>query len=326
MMTREITYAQAVREALDQAMQMEENVVLIGQGTRGAGHIFGTVEGLFEKYGEERVIEMPLAEGAIAGIAIGAALDGLRPVLVLQRADFLYLAMDPLINHASKWHSMFGGKSKVPLVIRAIVGKGWGQGPQHSQNLHGLFAHFPGFRVVYPSSPYDAKGLLLNSIFSDDPVLFFEGRPSHFEKGSVPENPYVVPFGKAKLLEIGNDITIIGISFCVQEALKAVGPLKEMEIAAEVIDLCSIQPLDMELIEKSVSKTKRLLIVDNSWEPCGISAEIAARVQKTFFKKMAAPVERYCFPFAPTPTAQVLEDLYYPGTQGIIERCQKLFR
>lgn len=319
---RKLTYAHAISEATDQAMAMDKSVIVIGQGTRDRGHIFGSVEGLFDKYGPERVIEMPLSENAIAGICVGAALNGLRPMLILQRVDFVFLALDQLINHASKYHFMFGGKVKVPITIRLIIGKGWGQGPQHSQSLHSLFSHFPGVRVVMPALPHDAKGLLMNSIFSDDPAIIFEGRPLYSLEEEVPEKPYLIPFGQAKTLKKGKDITIVAISFLVPEAIKAARELDDRGISAEVIDLISASPIDERTIISSVKRTGRLLIADVSWDKCGISAEISSLVNEKLFGKLKAPVRRITVPFAPVPTGVLLEKAYYPIANDIIKACE----
>lgn len=303
-------------------MQIDRSVMVIGQGTRDRGYIFGSLEGLFEKYGPERIIEMPLSENAIAGICVGAALNGLRPMLILQRVDFVFLALDQLINHASKYHFMFGGKVKVPITIRLIIGKGWGQGPQHSQSLHSMLAHFPGLRVVMPSSPYDAKGLLLNSIFSDDPAIIFEGRPLYSLEEEVPESPYLIPFGQAKILKKGKDITIVATSFLVPEVVKAAQRLEDQGISAEVIDLVCASPLDEQTIIDSVKHTGRLLIADVSWDRCGISAEISSMVNEKLFGKLRVPVKRLTVPFAPVPTGVLMEKAYYPTAEDIIKVCK----
>jgi len=319
--SRKLTYAHAISEATDQAMALDRSVMVIGQGTRDRGHIFGSVEGLFDKYGPARVVEMPLSENAIAGICVGAALNGLRPMLILQRVDFVFLALDQLINHASKYHFMFGGKVKVPVTIRLIIGKGWGQGPQHSQSLHSLFSHFPGVRVVMPASPYDAKGLLLNSIFADDPAIIFEGRPLYSLEEDVPEEPYLIPFGQAKTIIKGKDITIVATSFLVPEAVGAACKLADQGISAEVIDLVSASPLDERTIINSVRKTGRLLIADISWDKCGISAEISSLVNERLFGKLKAPVKRLTVPFSPVPTGVLMEKAYYPTADDIVKAC-----
>jgi len=320
-MARRLSYAHAISEATDQAMQLDKSVIVIGQGTRDRGHIFGSMEGIFDKYGPDRVIEMPLSENAIAGICVGAALNGLRPMLILQRVDFVFLALDQIINHASKYHFMLGGKVNVPITVRLIIGKGWGQGPQHSQSLHSMFSHFPGLRVAMPSNPHDAKGLLLNSIFCDDPCILFEGRPLYSLEGDVPEKPYLEPFGKAKILQKGKDLTIVATSFLVPEAVKAANELKAKGVSAEVIDLVSASPVDEKTILNSVKKTGRLLVADVSWDRCGISSQISALASEKLFGKLAAPVRRLTVPFAPVPTGVMMENKYYPNSKEIIKAC-----
>lgn len=323
-MSHSRTYAQAIAEATYQAMEMDESVFVVGQGTRDRGHIFGSVEGLLTRFGPKRVIEMPISENAVAGICVGAALSGLRPVLVLQRADFSFLALDQLINHASKFHYMFGGQTSVPLVVRLIVGKGWGQGPQHSQSLHSMFAHFPGLRVVAPADPYTAKGLLLNGIFANDPVVILEGRPLYGIAEVIPAEPYTVPFGQARIVQEGTDITIVAVSFMVPEAIRAAGEIGRAGLSAEVIDLVSVNPLDVDAIIASVRKTSRLLVVDTSWSYCGISAEISAVVHERLFGELGSPVRRLTIPFTPAPAAFELEDRYYPTGVQIAQCAQEM--
>ncbi|HZV01575.1 MAG TPA: transketolase C-terminal domain-containing protein [Planctomycetota bacterium] len=325
-MVRELTYAQAVREATDQAMELDASVVLVGQGTRDSNAIFGTCDGLFAKYGAERVIEMPLSENALTGVCIGAALAGLRPLYVLQRADFLLLALDQLLNHAAKWRFMLGGRARVPLVIRCIVGKGWGQGPQHSQSLHSVLAHFPGLRVVMPACPEDAKGLLLNAIFGDDTTVIFEGRPSHSVTGAVPEEPFATPVGRARLVRAGSDVTIAAVSWLVPVAETAAARLADEGIGAEVLDLVSISPIDEVTLDASVAKTRRLVVADPSWGPCGFASELSAGVGERLFGRLAAPIGRITLPFNPTPTAAALEASHYPSVEQIVAKARELLR
>lgn len=323
---RTLTFTEAVREATAQAMELDDRVVLIGQGTRDAGGIFGTVTGLYDTFGPERVMEMPLSENAITGVCVGAALAGLRPLLVFQRADFLFLVMDQLLNHAAKWRFMFGGRAAVPLTVRCIIGKGWGQGPQHSQSPHAVLAHFPGLRVVMPATADDAKGLLLNGIFSDDPVLYLEARSLHGSTAVVPETPYVRPFGRARVLREGTDVTLAAVSFLVPEAARAAEALAGEGISAEVIDVTSISPVDYETLTGSVAKTGRLVLADPAWAPCGFGAEVSAEINERLFGKLRAPVARVTMPFTPTPTAAALEALYYPTAAGIASRARELTR
>lgn len=320
------TYAQAIAQATLQAMALDPSVIVIGQGTRDSGQVFGSLEGVFQAWGEKRVIEMPLSEGAMAGVCVGAALSGLRPVYVLQRADFSFLILDQIINHAAKYHFMFGGQIKVPLTLRLIVGKGWGQGPQHSQSVHSIFAHFPGLRVVTPSDPYSAKGILLNSIFSDDPVVIIEGRSLYSTTQDIPQEPYTLPFGKANILKRGNDIAIIAVSFLVPEALTAAKTLSQEGIEAEVIDVVSVNPLDLKTLYGSASKTGRVLIADTSWSFCGLSAEISATLSERLFGVLKAPIVRLTLPPSPTPTAEALEEQFYPTHKDIAEKCRQMVK
>ena len=325
-MTHTRTYAQALAEATLQGMALDPSVFVIGQGTRDSGQIFGSLEGVFQLWGEKRVIEMPLSENAVAGICVGAALTGLRPLYILQRADFSFLVLDQIINHAAKYHFMFGGRTKVPLTLRLIVGKGWGQGPQHSQSVHSMLTHFPGLRVVAPADAYSAKGLLLNSIFSDDPVIIIEGRPLYSASQEIPQEPYTVPFGKARILRSGTDMTIIAISFLVPEATKAAEELAKGGIDAEVIDVVSLNPLDKETLVASAEKTSRVLIVDSSWSFCGFSAEVSAVLSERLFGKLKAAPVRLTLPPTPTPTAAALEQKFYPTSNDIIEKSRALMR
>lgn len=323
-MPRTLTYAQAIAEATAQAMELDARVFVIGQGVHSAGYIFGSVEGLSDRFGSSRVMEMPLSESAVGGICVGAALAGLRPLYILQRADFSFLTLDQVINHASKYFFMFGGQTPVPLTLRLIVGKGWGQGPQHSQHLHSLFAQFPGLRVVSPADAYTAKGMLLNSIFSNDPTIILEGRPLYGIAQEVPLEPYVVPFGKASILRAGTDVTILALSFCVPSALAAASALERTGIQAEVIDLVSVAPLDVATIVASARKTRHVIVVDPSWSFCGFAAEVAATISEQCFDALAAPVVRLTPPATPTPTAPALEAQYYPDDAAIVRRVRAL--
>ena len=320
------TYAQALAEATSQAMELDPSVIVMGQGIRDKGAIFGSAEGLFEKFGPQRVIEMPIAESAVAGICVGAALKGMRPLLILQRADFGFLIMDQIINHASKYHFMFAGQTPVPITIRLIVGKGWGQGPQHSQSLHSTFAHFPGLRVMAPTDAYTAKGILLNSIFSNDPVVIFEGRPLFSSSMEIPSDPYVVPFKAARKVREGKDVTIVAVSYMVPEAEQACHQLEKAGISVDLIDLVSVNPLDMDTICASVCETKRLMVVDSSWAFCGISAEISAQVYEQIGSVLSAPVKRLALPFCPAPTGAAMEKQFYPQAQSIVEATTGLLK
>lgn len=312
---REISYGTAINEAQDIAMSRDDKVFVFGLDVDDHLGIQGTTLGLKEKYGSNRVFGTPLSEDAMTGIAIGAAMAGYRPVHVHIRMDFMLLAMNQIINMAAKAHYMYGGQVKVPMVMRTIIGRSWGQGPQHSQALHSLFAHIPGLKVVAPSTAHDAKGALIASIEDNNPVIFMEQRFLYNMKGYVPEGYYKIELGKAHKIKQGNDITIVGISYGVVEALRAANYLSKAGISAEVIDPITIQPLDMDSIILSLAKTKNLVIVDNGWTNFGVSAEIMARAYESGIENIK--VKRIGFVNTTCPTTRVLEDLFYPNAINI---------
>ena len=321
---RELMYGEAIREALDQAMELSEDVFVMGEGVDDAGGTFGSTLGLAERFGPDRCFDLPLAENGFTGAAVGAALAGMRPVVVHQRMDFLLLTMDPLVNHAAKWRYMFDGMAgSVPLTVRAIVGKGWGQAAQHSQSLQAMFAQVPGLRVAMPATPFDAKGLLLSSILGEDPVVFIEARSLYDTTGHVPEQPYLIPFGKARVVCQGNDVTFVANSYLLPEAIKAAEVLKTKNISADVIDIRTVAPWDKETILGSVNKTGHLVVLDTASESFGVSAEIAATIHKNAFKTLKSPVERVTLPDTPTPCASDLEQLYYPTTETVCEAARR---
>lgn len=321
---RKLTFPQALREALDQALERDDRVFIMGQGVDDPMGMFGTTLDLHKKYGSERVFDTPLSENALTGVAVGAAIAGLRPVYIHNRPDFLMLAMDQIVNHASKWSYMFGGHVSVPLVIRAVIGRGWGSAAQHSQSLHGLFMHVPGLKLVMPSTAYDAKGLLITSIADNNPVIFIEHRWSYKHEGHVPEEPYSIPFGKGIVRRLGKDVTIVGISYMVIEALRAAGKLQEEGYDLEVIDLRTLKPLDERIILNSVKKTGRLIIVDTDWVTGGVTAEIAATVAEKGFEYLKAPIKRVGWPDVPVPASYVLEEAFYPGAEQIINAVKEI--
>lgn len=310
--TRRITQAEAIREVLEQAMTEDERVILIGEGVPDPKGIFGTTSGLQERFGPARVFDMPLAENGMTGICIGAAISGMRPVMVHQRIDFALLCMDQLINNAAKWRYMFAGQVSVPLVVRLIVGRGWGQGPQHAQSLQALFAHVPGLKVVMPSSGYDAKGMLLEAIRDDNPVIFIEHRWLHGISDEVPEAPYTVPLDKAAIRRPGKDATVVAFSFMVVEALLAAKALAELGIDLEVIDARAVRPLDMTTVIQSVSRTGTLIVVDTAWKTGGIAGEVVAGVTEAAFGSLRRPPLRVALPDIPAPTSPHLTKDYYP--------------
>jgi len=274
---------------------------------------------------KERVLETPIAENGMTGIALGAALTGMRPVIIHQRIDFILLAMDQIINHTAKWHYMSGGKMNVPLTIRGIIGRGGGQGAQHSQSLQSIFIHFPGLKVVMPASPYDAKGLLIASIEDNNPVIFLEHRLLYDQKGSVPGGYYKLPLGKGKIVKRGKDVTVVAISIMVEEAKKAALKLQQEDgIDLEIIDPRCLKPLDDELISSSVKKTGRLIVADTAWRACGLGAEISALIAEFGYQNLKAPIKRIGLPEAPTPTSSVLESAYYPTAKEIIQAAREL--
>lgn len=324
-MDRILTYPEALREAADQEMSRDKSVIILGQGVDDPKAIIGTTRGLAVKYGPERVFDTPLCEDGIAGIAVGAALSGLRPVHVHIRMDFVLLAMNQIVNIAAKMRYMFGGAVSVPIVIRSMIGKSWGQGPQHSQSIYPMLVNVPGLKIMAPSNPYDAKGCLIAAIRDDNPVIFIEHRMLYYQKGPVPEKAYTVPFGKARVLAAGKDITLVGVSQMAIECLRARQYLKETGIDAEVIDPVSLCPLDIRAIEKSVSKTKRLLVIDNAWAPCGLGAEILARLTEN--KKIRDfDFGRMGFEHVPCPTTPVLENEFYPNGKTIASRAHGIVR
>ena len=316
-MERILTYAEAVREATEQEMARDPSVIVLGIGVDDFKAVYGTTRGLLEKFGPERVFDTPLSEDGMTGVAIGAAMAGLRPIHVHIRMDFVMLAMNQIVNIAAKARYMYGGTVSVPIVVRSIIGRSWGQGAQHSQALQALFMHVPGLRVVAPSTPYDAKGCLIMSIRDDNPVMFIEHRMLHSQRGHVPSDLYAVPFGKARVLAKGSDITLVGISYMTVECLRAQRYLGEVGISAEVIDPVCLSPLDIETILTSVKKTGRLLLVDSGWTVCGASAEILAQVAEHLQGMPQIRWQRMGFAPVPCPTTKNLENLFYPNAQTV---------
>lgn len=320
---RQLTYAQAIHEALDLALEKDERVFIIGEGVTDPKGVFGTTTGLQEKFGHHRVMDMPVSENGMTGICIGAAISGMRPVLVHARVDFSLYSFDQIANTAAKWWYMFGGKQSVPIVIRMIIGRGWGQGAQHSQSLQALFAHIPGLKVVMPSSPADAKGLLLAAIEDPNPVVFIEHRWLHGISGDVPKRYYTEPIGVSRLIQKGRDVTIVALSHMAVESLRAARVLEEEGISVEVIDLRSVAPYDREAIVKSVQKTKRLLVADTAVARAGFSAEIISSVVESGAKLAHFPT-RLTLPNVPAPTSWKLAEQYYPTYRDIIQRVMQM--
>lgn len=316
-MERILTYAEAIREATEQEMARDPSVIVLGIGVDDFKGIYGTTRGLVEKFGPGRVFDTPLSEDAMTGVAIGAALAGLRPIHVHIRMDFVLLAMNQIINMAAKSRYMYGGSVSIPIVIRLIIGRSWGQGAQHSQALHAFFMHVPGLKVIAPTTPYDVKGCLMESIRDDNPVMFIEHRMLHGLKGHVPEQDYTVPFGKARVLVSGSDVTLVGISYMAVECVRAHKLLQEMGVRAEVIDPISLSPLDVFTILRSVEKTGRLIVVDTGWTSCGAGAEIIAQIAEHFQDSKKISLRRMGFEPVPCPTTKKLENLFYPSAPKI---------
>lgn len=319
-------FSDAIKEAMFETMRLDEKVLCYGLGVPDPKRIFGTTSGLQEEFGSNRVFDIPLSESAMTGVAIGASLRGYKPVFVHQRLDFYLLGMDQLVNGAAKWHMMFGGQSNVPLTIRLIVGRGWGQGPTHSQSLHAWFAHIPGLKVVMPSNPADAKGLLTSSIFDPNPVVFIEHRWLHAMEGDVPEGDYRVPLGKANRIRQGEDITVVGSSLMLPEALHALDFLKEMNVQADLIDLRSIRPIDWDCILSSVLKTGRMLVLDIGAETGSIAGEIIAKVSSELGDNFKCMPQRICMPDFAVPTSQSLTKDIYPDSFDIAFRIMDMLK
>ena len=323
-MNRELKFFQAINEAIDLCMDKDPAVYIMGLGVPDPKGIFGTTLGLQPKYGSMRVMDMPTSENGMTGVAIGSALVGMRPIMTHQRIDFVLLAIEQIVNQAANWHYMFGGKMHIPLVIRMIIGRGWGQGPQHSQSLQAWFAHVPGLKVVMPTTPYDAKGLLISSIEDNNPVIFIEHRWLYNTTGHVPDEVYRVPLGQARVAKEGNDITIATTSYMTLEALQATEILAVDGIKAEVIDIRTLRPLDESLILESVHKTGHLVVADTGWRTGGFSAEIVARIAEEALSDLKCPPRRVALPDCPTPTTPALANHYYPRAVHIVATVKRM--
>jgi pyruvate/2-oxoglutarate/acetoin dehydrogenase E1 component len=319
-----MTYAQAIRDGLSVGLAQDPSVLVYGLGVPDPKGVFGTTLDLHKNYGPSRVFDMPTSENAMTGIAIGAALGGLRPVLTHQRLDFALLSLDQIINNAAKWRFMFGGKRSVPMTIRMILGRGWGQGPTHSQNLQALFAQIPGLCVVSPTTPADAKGLLLSSIFGEDPVIFLEHRWLHNVKGEVPDGDYRVPIGKANLMRSGSDVTVVAMSLMSVEAVHAIDHLAKQGVSCDLIDLRSLRPIDWPMIEASVRRTGRLLALDGGHETGGIAGEIIAHIATRCWQDLRAAPQRLAMPDVPEATSPALTEGYHVRAEHVAAAIAQL--
>ena len=321
---RKLSYSLAINEALHQMMDIDPSVFLIGQGVKSPWYVGNTSQGLLERFGEERVIDTPVSENAVTGAAVGAALAGMKCVVVHPRMDFMFFAMDPIINEAANWHYMNGGRLSAPVVFWGIINRGGEQAAQHAQAIHGLFAHVPGLKVVMPATAYDAKGLMIAAIKDPDPVVFVDDRWLYGSEDDVPEDVYEVPIGKGIIRQEGNDVTIVATSYMAKLAIQASQSLMREGISAEVIDLRTLKPLDKGLIFESVEKTGRLVIADGGWKSFGAAAEIEALVFEEAFECMKAAPIRVTLPDVPAPAARTLEEAYYPTAENIIEAVRKV--
>ena len=321
---RKISYCEALREAIDQEMERDPSVFIYGIGVPDHKKIFGTTAGLLEKYGSQRCFDTPIAEESMTGFALGAAIKGMRPIHVHIRVDFLLLAMNQLVNMISTHSFANVGRVKVPIVIRAVIGRGWGQGYQHSKSLFSYFTHIPGLKVIAPTTAYDAKGLLAAAIRDNSPVVFLEHRWLYWAEDEVPEKPYEIPIGEGKVMRKGKDLTMIATSWMNVEALHAARILAEYGVDVEVIDPRTLYPLDEKLLIDSVKKTGRCIVADYDWVPSGYSAEIAAVLSEACFGSLKQPIRRIGFTHTPCPTARHLENAFYPNAATLVQAVEEM--
>ena len=322
----EITFVQAINQGIHQAMEIDSKVLCYGLGVTDPKAVFGTTAGLEKIFGSNRVFDIPCSENALTGIGVGAALLGFKSIMTHQRLDFFLLAMDQLVNSAAKWNYMFGGNTPVPITIRLILGRGWGQGPTHSQNLQAWFAHIPGLKVVSPSNASDAKGLLIASIFDPSPVIFLEHRWLHNSKSEVPDESFSIEIGKANVVKSGSDITLVTSSYLVAEALDAAEYLlSAFGISSEIIDLRTIKPLDTDTILTSVKKTKRILCIDPGASSVSVSSEIICKIIENLDYKSLEAISKIGMPDMPEPTSYALTKGFYNNADDIINKILDMF-
>jgi pyruvate dehydrogenase E1 component beta subunit len=321
---REITFGQAIREAIAEEMARDESIFLIGEDVAAAGSVFKVLVGLLDDFGPDRVIDSPISEAGIAGIGVGAAITGMRPIVDIMFGDFTTLVMDQLINQAAKTHYMSGGKLKVPMVLRTTLGASRRSAAQHSQSLHALFSHIPGLKVAMPATPYDAKGLMKSAIRDDNPVVVFEDKMLYQEKGPVPEAEYTLPLGQADVKRTGEDITIVATSSMVYVALEAADKLDSIGISAELIDPRTTNPLDTETLVQSAQKTSRALVLDEGYRQYGVTGEIASVIADGAFYYLDAPVKRIGAMNVPVPFSPAMEDLTIPSSDYVVETAKAL--
>ena len=324
---REITFARAVNEAIREEMARDDNVILFGEDVAVAGGVWKVTEGLLDQFGPDRILDTPISEAGIAGLGVGAAMTGLRPIVEIMFGDFLPLASDQIVNQAAKTFYMSGGETRVPMVVLTSLGAGRRLAAQHSQSLQAWFAHIPGLKVVLPSSPHDAKGLMKTAIRDNNPVIFMQDKVDIHQKGPVPDpsQEYTIPFGQAEVKRQGADLTLIATSSMVREALAAAGELAEEGIEAEVIDPRTLTPLDEQALIDSVTKTSRCIVIDEGYRRYGAGAEIAALIAERAFYDLEAPVRRIGAMDVPVPFAPTLEDLTIPGQKQIVQIARQMF-
>ena len=334
-MARIATFQKAVSEALDQEMERDKTVVIMGEDVAGGtytegdsdawGGPLGVTQGLYTKFGD-RVMDTPISESAFIGAAVGAATCGLRPVAELMFIDFMGVCFDQIFNQAAKFRYMFGGKAETPVVIRTMIGAGFRAAAQHSQGLYPIFTHIPGLKVVVPSTPYDAKGLLIQSIRDNDPVIFCEHKVLYDMEGELPEESYAIPFGEANFVREGDDVTIVAIGRMVHMATEAADNLAKEGVQCEIVDPRTTSPLDEDSILESVEKTGRLVVVDESGPRCGMAADIASLVATRAFNDLKAPIQTVTPPHTPVPFSDYLEDLYIPDVAQVEDAVRNVTR
>jgi acetoin:2,6-dichlorophenolindophenol oxidoreductase subunit beta len=322
-MSRTLTYCHALREAQDICLAADPSVYVIGLGVPDPKGVFDTTSGLQQKFGAKRVLDMPASENGITGIVIGSALVGMRPVLVHQRMDFAILSFDTLVNQAAKWHYMFGGKSSVPMVVRMIVGRGWGQGSQHAQSLQSWLAHVPGLKVIMPATPHDAKGMLISAIEDNNPVICVEHRWLYNISGPVPQEMYRVPIGEARVVRPGRDVTIAAVSHSTIESLRAAETLARQGIDAEVVDLRTLRPLDTKTLLGSIRKTGRIVAADTGWKMFGASAEIVALASEQAFDQLKSAPRRVALADCSSPSTPALAKGFFPSVADIVNAARQ---
>jgi pyruvate dehydrogenase E1 component beta subunit len=318
-MSRILTYAQAIREAHAHLLATDERVFVFGQGLWSPWYVGSSMTDLDKEFGRHRIIDSPVSENAATGAAVGAALAGMRPIVVHPRMDFMLLAVDPIVNQAANWSYMFAGRVGAPVVIRSIINRGGEQAAQHSQALQALFTHVPGMKVVMPATPEDAKGLLIAAVYDGNPVLYIDDRWLYNETGEVPEGGSATPIGVASVRRRGSDVTLVAWSYGTVLALRAAALLQESRIDAEVIDLRSVKPWDRETVLRSVAHTRRAVIVEAAWRHNGVSAEVAATIAEEAFDVLVAPVRRVTLPDTPAPMSKPMEAGYYFDAAAIAE-------